>query len=60
MSANTDQLDEHLRSAVDRLRSGATAAGLLPREVPEVLLVCTHNAGRSQLAAALLEPAGPA
>ncbi|MCY7365605.1 MAG: heat-shock protein HtpX [Frankiaceae bacterium] len=27
----------------------------MPREVPEVLIVCTHNAGRSQLAAALLE-----
>jgi len=25
--------------------------------VPEVLFVCTHNAGRSQMAAALLNPA---
>jgi arsenate reductase len=29
----------------------------LPREVPEVLFVCTHNAGRSQMAAALLDRA---
>jgi arsenate reductase len=27
-------------------------------EVPEVLFVCVHNAGRSQMAAALLERAG--
>jgi arsenate reductase (thioredoxin) len=26
-----------------------------PRDVPEVLFVCVHNAGRSQMAAALLE-----
>ncbi len=26
-----------------------------PNEVPEVLFVCVHNAGRSQMAAALLE-----
>ena len=24
-------------------------------DIPEVLFVCTHNAGRSQMAAALLE-----
>jgi protein-tyrosine-phosphatase len=28
--------------------------GVLPKTVPVVLFVCTHNAGRSQLAAALL------
>lgn len=43
------------RFARQRLRAGAVVSGLLPREMPEVLLVCTHNAGRSQLAAALLE-----
>lgn len=43
------------RYARERLRAGAVAAGLVPKEVPEVLLVCTHNAGRSQMAAALLE-----
>lgn len=43
------------RFARERLKAGAKAAGLLTRPVPEVLLVCTHNAGRSQLAAALLE-----
>jgi arsenate reductase (thioredoxin) len=28
-------------------------------EIPEVLFVCTHNAGRSQMAAALLDRAAP-
>jgi arsenate reductase len=27
----------------------------MPKEVPEVLFVCVHNAGRSQMAAALLD-----
>ena len=27
----------------------------IPKTVPEVLFVCTHNAGRSQMAAALLD-----
>src|SRR3954465_7235510 len=27
----------------------------MPRSVPEVLFVCVHNAGRSQMAAALLD-----
>ncbi len=43
------------RYARQRLQAGAVVSGLLPRDVPEVLIVCTHNAGRSQLAAALLE-----
>lgn len=43
------------RFARERLRAGAAGSGLLPRSLPEVLLVCTQNAGRSQLAAALLE-----
>ena len=29
----------------------------MSREVPEVLFLCVHNAGRSQMAAALLERA---
>jgi arsenate reductase (thioredoxin) len=28
---------------------------MIARDVPEVLFVCTHNAGRSQMAAALLD-----
>jgi hypothetical protein len=43
------------RFARERLRASAVASGALPRTVPEVLIVCTHNAGRSQLAAALVE-----
>lgn len=43
------------RFARERLRASAVSSGALARSAPEVLLVCTHNAGRSQLAAALLE-----
>lgn len=43
------------RFARERLKAAAVVEGLVPREAPEVLLVCTHNAGRSQLAAALLD-----
>ena len=32
----------------------AQADGVIVKEVPEVLFVCVHNAGRSQMAAALL------
>lgn len=43
------------RFARERVRASAKAAGLLPPSgLPEVLFVCTRNAGRSQLAAALL------
>jgi protein-tyrosine-phosphatase len=45
------------RFARQRLADSAAAAGLLPRPQPVVLFVCTQNAGRSQLAAALLEHA---
>lgn len=38
----------------DRLRALATAKGSIPREKPEVLFVCVQNAGRSQMAMALL------
>lgn len=43
------------RFARERLLASAVASGALPRTVPEVLLVCTHDAGRSQRAAALLD-----
>jgi arsenate reductase len=33
----------------------AQAQGAIMRDVPEVLFVCVHNAGRSQMAAALLD-----
>ena len=42
------------RFARERLRSCGLAKGVLPKTTPAVLFVCTHNAGRSQLAAALL------
>jgi protein-tyrosine-phosphatase len=42
------------RFAHDRLASLAKAEGLTPHAVPQVLFVCVQNAGRSQMAAALL------
>lgn len=39
----------------ERLRAIATNEGVILNEVPEVLFVCVHNAGRSQMAAALLD-----
>lgn len=42
------------RFAGDRLRSLAAADNTLTHTVPEVLFVCVQNAGRSQLASALL------
>jgi hypothetical protein len=42
------------RIARERLRACGMAKGVLAKEAPVVLFVCTHNAGRSQLAAALL------
>jgi ArsR family transcriptional regulator len=47
-----------LRFATERLRALAQASGRVAKVVPEVLFVCTHNAGRSQLAAALLTELG--
>ena len=35
--------------------TAARAEGSIVKDVPEVLFVCVHNAGRSQMAAALLE-----
>jgi protein-tyrosine-phosphatase len=43
------------RFARERLRALAQAEGLVTKEQPEVLFVCVHNAGRSQIAAGLLE-----
>jgi arsenate reductase len=41
------------RFARDQLLAAAQADGKLATTVPEILFVCVHNAGRSQLAAAL-------
>lgn len=43
---------EHFTS--DRLNALAKSKGAITSEVPEVLFVCVQNAGRSQMAAALL------
>ena len=40
--------------ATDRLSALATTRGLVLRGTPEVLFVCVQNAGRSQMAAAIL------
>ena len=43
------------RFARERLRALAQSEGTILKDVPEVLFVCVHNAGRSQMAAALLD-----
>jgi arsenate reductase len=43
------------RFSRQRLRALAQAEGAIIKDVPEVLFVCVHNAGRSQMAAALLD-----
>jgi protein-tyrosine-phosphatase len=43
------------RFARERLRAWGQVEGSIVKEVPEVLFVCVHNAGRSQMAAALLD-----
>lgn len=58
--ARTAKISSHLpslteRFARDRLTALAQAKGAAPHDVPEVLLVCVQNAGRSQMAAALLD-----
>jgi arsenate reductase len=45
------------RFARQRLRACAQVEGAIVKEVPEVLFVCVHNAGRSQMAAGLLRRA---
>src|ERR1700686_4247854 len=39
--------------ARERLQAVAQAEGIVAKVLPEVLFVCEHNAGRSQMAAAL-------
>jgi protein-tyrosine-phosphatase len=39
----------------ERLRALGQAEGKMSKDVPEVLFVCVHNAGRSQMAAGLLD-----
>ena len=43
------------RFARERLKALAQAEGMLTKEMPEVLFVCVHNAGRSQMAAGLVK-----
>lgn len=43
------------RFARERLRALAQAEGAIVKDVPEVLFVCVQNAGRSQMAAVLLD-----
>jgi arsenate reductase (thioredoxin) len=43
------------RFARERLRALAQSEGVLVKEQPEVLFVCVHNAGRSQIAAGLVK-----
>jgi arsenate reductase (thioredoxin) len=46
------------RFARERLRALGQVEGTIAKEVPEVLFVCVQNAGRSQMAAALLDHYG--
>lgn len=46
------------RFATERLAALAQSRGTLAHDVPEVLLVCVHNAGRSQMAAAWIDHHG--
>jgi protein-tyrosine-phosphatase len=46
------------RFARERLRALGQSQGSIAKGVPEVLFVCVHNAGRSQMAAALMRRAG--
>src|SRR6476660_359397 len=39
----------------ERLKALAQAEGIVGKEQPEVLFVCVHNAGRSQMAAGLVK-----
>ncbi len=45
------------RFGAERLTALAQATGKIDKPVPEILFVCVHNAGRSQMAAALLHHA---
>ena len=46
------------RFARERLRALAQAEGLVAKAQPEVLFVCVHNSGRSQMAAGLVNLRG--
>ena len=46
------------RFARERLRALGQVEGTIAKDVPEVLFVCVQNAGRSQIAAALLDHYG--
>jgi len=46
------------RFARDRLRALAIVEGRVAKDVPEILFVCVHNAGRSQMAAAFAAQMG--
>ncbi|NDK92364.1 arsenate reductase ArsC [Gordonia desulfuricans] len=55
----TSRIHTHLvtltgRFAAERLAALAQSTGATTTTVPEVLFICVHNAGRSQMAAALL------
>ena len=61
--ARTARVTAHLpaltgRFATERLTALAQSKGAVASEVPEVLFVCVQNAGRSQMAAGLLELRG--
>jgi protein-tyrosine-phosphatase len=43
------------RFARERLKALAQVEGMLTKTMPEVLFVCVHNAGRSQMAAGLVK-----
>ncbi len=43
------------KQAKEQLKAQAQADGRIAKSVPELLFVCVHNAGRSQMAAALAE-----
>jgi arsenate reductase (thioredoxin) len=43
------------RFARERLKALAQSEGVLTKDRPEVLFVCVHNAGRSQMAAGLVK-----
>ncbi len=61
--ARTAEVTAHLpaltaRFASERLTALAQAKGAVAHDVPEVLFVCVQNAGRSQMAAGLLQQYG--
>ncbi|HET9518165.1 MAG TPA: arsenate reductase ArsC [Actinoplanes sp.] len=53
--ANPELPELARRFATDRLTALAQQTGRLRKAAPEVLFICIHNAGRSQMAAALMD-----